>query len=69
MALKINVQRSLRECILRLIFLILQKINKKIRARDDLHQTITGVGISINFPNAPDVLINSVAMLSNKNCL
>lgn len=40
-----------------------------MRARDDLHQIITGVGISINLPKAPDVLIKSVAILSNKNCL
>lgn len=64
-----NVQRSFLEFILRLIFLNLQKAKSNTRANDDLHQIITGVGISINLPKAPDVLINSVARLSNKNCL
>ena len=69
MALSINVHKSFREFILRLIFLTLQKINKTMSAKDDLHHIITGVGISINLPKAPEVLIKSVAMLSNRNCL
>jgi len=64
-----NVQRSFRELILRLTFFNLQKMNRNMRARDDRHQTITGVGISINLPKAPEVLINSVAIFSSKNCL
>ena len=64
-----NVQRSFFEFILRLIFLNLQKAKSNIKANEDLHQIITGVGISINLPNAPEVLINSVARLSNRNCL
>lgn len=64
-----KVQRSFLELILRSIFLNLQNTYKIIRAKDDLHQIITGVGISINLPKAPDVLIKSVAKFSSKNCL
>ena len=69
MALKMNVQRSFRDRILRSTFFNLQKTKRIISARDDRHHTITGVGMSINLPNAPEVLMNKVAMFSKKNCL
>lgn len=37
-------------------------INKK--PKDDRHHIITGVGISIYLPNAPEVLIKSVARVN-----
>ena len=64
-----KVQRSFLKFILRFIFLNLQIANRIKSATDDLHQIMTGVGISINLPKAPDVLMKSVAKFSSKNCL
>ena len=38
-------------------------------AKNALHQTVTGGGISINLPKAPEVLINKVAKTSSESCL
>ena len=40
-------------------------MNKK--PKDDRHHIITGVGISIYFPSAPEVLIKSVARVNPNN--
>jgi hypothetical protein len=60
----INVNLSGLELILKLIFLNLQYINKKTAAKADLHQIITGIGISMYLPNAPDVLTKTVAIVN-----
>ena len=36
--------------------------------KKERHQIITGVGISIKRPNAPEVLISREARLSSKTC-
>ena len=66
MELNKNVEKSFFECILRLIFLNLQKMKRKTNPKDARHQIITGVGISINLPKAPEVLIKTVARSSVK---
>jgi hypothetical protein len=42
-----------------------QNANKIIAAKIQRHQIITGVGISINLPKGPEVLINNVARVRN----
>ena len=51
----------------RRILTILEKIIRNTNANAQRHHTITGVGIAINLPKAPEVLINNVAKLSSNS--
>ena len=42
-----------------------EKTNKNIIAKNDLHHIVTGGGISMNLPKAPEVLIKKVASVSS----
>jgi hypothetical protein len=66
MELNINVEKSFFECILRLIFLNLQKMKRNRNPNEPRHQTVIGVGISINLPKTPEVLMKTVAKRSVK---
>lgn len=65
MALTTMVGKSFLDLGAKRILTILENIYKNTNANAQRHQTITGVGIAINLPKAPEVLINNVAKLSS----
>ena len=61
--------KSFFERMFNLMFLYLQYPNKISIAKMLRHQIVTGAGISMYLPKAPDVLIKKVAKVSSKTCL